>query len=859
MKKHLLPALLSLLLLLNLCGSARAATPPPTTGRPLAEALNPDGTLKAGAKGSFNAHRYKLRTAPDGRPTFRPLGTTAAGDERWQDGFGPANGTNGKVFAMAVSGNDVYIGGDFTAVNGVPAGGVAKWNGTAWSALGSRPVNGVNRVYKVRVLALAVAPNGDVYVGGNFTQAGGLAASRIARWNGTAWSALGTGLNSTVSSLAVAGNGDVYAGGSFTQAGGVPANCVAKWNGTTWSALGAGAAYGIPNITALAIAPNGDVYTGASGYNGGGAARVAKWNGTTWSPVGTGMGTGNVLAMAVSPNGDVYVGGQFSQAGGVPATNVAKWNGTAWSALGTGLNSTVSSLAVAGGGEVYAVGNFTQAGGLPADCVAKWNGTTWSPLSNGVRGLTTGVYAYVELMACAVAANGDVYAGGNFLQAGSTGANNVAKWNGTAWNSLGTAVGNGLNDVVSAVAVAGNGDVYVGGNFTQAGNVVANHIARWNGTAWSSLGTGAANGVTLNPAFSPYYNVVNAIAVAGNGDVYVGGTFTQAGGATASYVAKWNGIAWSSLGTGTANGVDNKVNALAIASNGDLYVGGAFTQAGGAAANRIAKWNGTAWSSVGSSSTTGVRGIVWALAIAANGDLYAADGSLYRWDGVAWSSLPPGPSVEVIAIAGSGDIYTGGARTTYLTSKWNGTAWSLIGNLGGNPPGNGAQVLGVYTLALGPNGMVYAGGFFPGFGISQWDGTSWSAVPGSNADEIVRCLAIGQNGKLYVGGSFTNVGDGSKSMSYFGIYDPNAPPLATKAPAATPAAQLYPNPAHGTATLRLPAGAPRQPLLLTDALGRTVRRYPAPAAAEAELDLHGLPAGTYVVRCGQLSQRLVVE
>lgn len=95
-------------------------------------------------------------------------------------------------------------------------------------------------------------------------------------------------------------------------------------------------------------------------------------------------------------------------------------------------------------------------------------------------------------------------------------------------------------------------------------------------------------------------------------------------------------------------------------------------------------------------------------------------------------------------------------------------------------------------------------------------------------------------------------------MAHFGIYDPNAS-LATKASAATPAAQLFPNPAHGTATLRLPAGTPRLPLTLTDALGRTVRRYPAPAAPETELDLRGLPAGVYVVRCGQLSQRLVME
>ena len=71
--------------------------------------------------------------------------------------------------------------------------------------------------------------------------------------------------------------------------------------------------------------------------------------------------------------------------------------------------------------------------------------------------------------------------------------------------------------------------------------------------------------------------------------------------------------------------------------------------------------------------------------------------------------------------------------------------------------------------------------------------------------------------------------------------------------------QLYPNPAHHTATLRLPAGPAPAPLTLTDAQGRTVRRYLAPAGPEAALDLQGLPAGLYLLRGAGPAQRLVVE
>jgi hypothetical protein len=82
--------------------------------------------------------------------------------------------------------------------------------------------------------------------------------------------------------------------------------------------------------------------------------------------------------------------------------------------------------------------------------------------------------------------------------------------------------------------------------------------------------------------------------------------------------------------------------------------------------------------------------------------------------------------------------------------------------------------------------------------------------------------------------------------------------------AATPAAPataftLAPNPAHERTTLHLPAGAPSQPLTLLDALGREVRHYAAPTTTQPTLDLHGLPAGVYVLRYGPASQRLVLE
>ena len=702
--KHCSLLWLLVFLLLHWPSAARATAGPPATGRPLAEALNSDGTLRAGAAGSFDARAFRMGTGPDGQPVFRPAGALGAGDERWADGFGMSNGVDGTINVVVQSGTGTYVGGNFTLAGGAVVNSVAKWNGTAWSSLGG----GVNG----SVYALAVASSGEVYVGGNLIQAGGIAVNRVAKWNGTAWSSLGTGLTGgsnnfgNIVALAVASSGEVYVGGEFTQAGGVAANNVAKWNGTAWSSLGTGV-----------------------GYFG---------------------------SLVVASSGEVYVGGYFSQAGGVAANNVAKWNGTAWSSLGSGVNGNVRALAVASTGEVYVGGDFTQAGGVAANSVAKWNGTAWSSLGTGITG-TMSIAGNVYTLA--VASSGEVYVGGAFYQAGGVAVNSAAKWNGTAWSGVGTGTGNGLNGNVYALAVASSGEVYVGGIINQAGGVAVNNVAKWNGTAWSSLGSGVNGNV-------------KALAVASSGAVYVCGEFTQAGGVAANNVAKWNGAAWSSLGTGI-KGFGEHFDALAVTSSGEVYVGGSFRQVGGVAANGVAKWNGTAWSSLG----TGVNG-----------------------------------SVNALALASSGEVYVGG----YFTQA---------GGVAANR-------------------------------VAKWNGLNWSSL-GTGVNFYVFQLATGPTNQLYAGGNFTKTGDGGKAMARFAIYDPAAP-LATAATRVTPAA-LFPNPAHGTATLRLPAGAARLPLTLTDALGRTVRQFPAPAGPEAVLDLRGLPAGVYLVRCGELTQRLVVE
>jgi hypothetical protein len=136
------------------------------------------------------------------------------------------------------------------------------------------------------------------------------------------------------------------------------------------------------------------------------------------------------------------------------------------------------------------------------------------------------------------------------------GASHIARWNGSSWSALGS----GLTGDVNAIVISGS-DIYVGGLFTSAGGSNANHIARWNGSSWSPLGSGLSG-------------TVNAIGVDGP-TVYAGGAFTTAGVLPADHVAMWDGSNWSSLGSGASD----IVNSMDVAG-GDTYVGGDFTVAG---------------------------------------------------------------------------------------------------------------------------------------------------------------------------------------------------------------------------------------------------------------------------------------
>jgi hypothetical protein len=212
------------------------------------------------------------------------------------------------VDALAVSGNNLYVGGDFTTAGGNPANAIAQWDGNAWSPLGSGMGDPLPST-SVYVKALAVSGT-NLYAGGTFTTAGGNAANSIAKWDGNNWSALGSGMDNNVLALATSGT-NLYAGGDFTTAGSTAASYIAKWNGSSWAALGSGMNGSVHALSVYGstLFAGGSFTTAGSG----GSNYIAQWNGSSWSSLGSGM-NGDVLSLALF-SGALYAGGGFTTAG----------------------------------------------------------------------------------------------------------------------------------------------------------------------------------------------------------------------------------------------------------------------------------------------------------------------------------------------------------------------------------------------------------------------------------------------------------------------------------------------------------------------------------------------------------------
>jgi len=308
----------------------------------------------------------------------------------------------------------LIAGGSFRSFGGV--NDIARWDGSAWTDLGLPSLAfGKNGSLRCVTTWDVDGPGGDpalLVVAGRFAVPTTTIGHGIFTWDGTTLNDLNSGVEVGTSVQCVTihdpdsnglGSPVIIAGGTFQSAGLVPANYIAKWDGTSWSALGSGTDAPVLTVTSWdpdgggAIAPQ--VIAGGQFSTAGGtpARFVARWDGSAWHDVGGGVNAEVNQILTWDPDGQgplgtqVVIVGNFTEAGGLPISGIARWDGTAWHALGGGIIGAASlgkwdpDAEGPVAEQLIAAGTFQSIDGVTVNGLARWDGQQWHGIGNGLQ------------------------------------------------------------------------------------------------------------------------------------------------------------------------------------------------------------------------------------------------------------------------------------------------------------------------------------------------------------------------------------------------------------------------------------------------------------------------------------------
>ncbi|MBX3358674.1 MAG: hypothetical protein KF745_09620 [Phycisphaeraceae bacterium] len=553
-----------------------------------------------------------------------------------------------------------------------------------------------------------------------------------------AWVRVTTGgFNSSILSVAVFdedGDGPnpprLFVGGSFSTVSGVDIRGVARWDGTNWTGLDTGVTGG--SVYALSVIDDGagpQLYVGGDFWTAGGSffrSCFAKWTGSAWadSAIGSGLvlppinpattgGTVFILRTLEDEDGPaLLVGGKFNLFGNVMSGDVALRRGTTWRSLGAGSLGDVWRLLLhddgqTPGGAIYGLIPVSARNGtITSMSVCRYRPDGWEYVSaresGSVNALTSHTFP------------GDsrpsLVAGGQFTVIGNQSIKGIAKYNGQAWSSLGGGDPDGLISTVSSLTLPGQTHpvLVAGGAFQNIGETVLNRIAYFDGAVWRPLGMGVGH----TAGFSKVTSAVMFDDGTGAGPrLIVGGTFDSAGGVPASRVAAWDGASWSAMGDGLSPTLtSDEVHLIVFDDDAEgpnpprLYAGGRFDIPGSSARN-FARWNGVQWEPPASALP----------------DYTVASMTVHDPDG------PGGPARPLLIVGGG--FSRVGSVTYFGLAAFDGSEWSQVTGIPG--PTSSSKVNASISIPASMHGpaRLFVGGHFE----------TLNNVPSSNVALLTGC------------------------------------------------------------------------------------------------------------------------
>lgn len=654
------------------------------------------------------------------------------------------------------------------------------------------------------VYSVAAQADGKVVVGGGFLVAGGLSRQRVARFNsnGSIDESFNpnASVSGTVHAIAIQSDGRILIGGNFLKVNGEARGYLARLraDGTLDSSFNPpGGANGV--VYDLALEPDGDIvvsgsFTMFNGENRGYIVRLFS-DGNIDSEFQASVNR-TVYALAVEADGSVLIGGDFTTVNGETRNRIARLNadGTIVEAFdpAEGPNTTVFDLAALPDGKVYIGGSFSKVGGqqtftylarLNADGLA--DHTFHPSLNNTVSSL-------------ALQPDSKLLAGGSFTTVNGETTNRLMRLLPNGLLDPSFQIGEGADNIVRSVSLQRDGNILIGGDFTQYAGLSRQHVAKIQGLSVSTGGEiefasleyrvsesqpsvsiqvkrsgNTSRAVTVDyetsngTANAGDYSLQSSTLVFGEGekdatfniplrsdtkledDESVDLTlFNPTGGAVLG--AQRDAVLWienddAGVGIGSIEarfareGVGGIVYSVAAQADGKIVIGGDFLDVGGVSRQRVARLDG--------------------------------DGTIdEEFNPNAWVS----GSINAILIQSDGRILLGGNFTMV-----NGVARNYVARLRAdgtldktfNPPGGANGV--VHALALEPDDDILVGGAFTQFNgesrlrlVRLFSDGNIEPEFSASANQTINALVLESDGTLLIGGAFTQVnGVGRQRMA----------------------------------------------------------------------------------------------
>lgn len=650
------------------------------------------------------------------------------------------------------SGPRLFAGGNFRGAGAEPAHHVAVWDGERWAAAGALPTSA--SVPECRALLSHDAGAGArLYSGGT---------GFVALWDGAAWNSIGTPLGASglgsvhaLASFDVGSGPELIAAGVFQSIGGVAASRVARWDGVTWRPFGGGPP-GAPFALAVHDDGTGEKLYAGGNFNG----AVVVWHGASWVTIGQPLGDEaqiDSMASIRGPAGEhwLLVAGQDMFTNN---TVFARWDGATWVSIAAFQLGLVEQVLV----HQDALGPVAYLTGLQFGEGRVWS---WRPGAALVSLANMPFRGYSLSMHTPPGATDErLFAGGDFTWIGGVPAQRVAQLQGSQWSALGVGAHGFIpksGDAAPRVDVAvawtderdGRRKLVVGGDF--AGNVddpSLRGLAVWDGERWSAFPVPVPGPVSLlttwnDPSLGKEVLVGYPISV----------------GAAGSLVRKFDGVQWVPIGPQAPSLITELATYRENGSADEtLFIYGPFIDAA-LGLNYIGRFDGANWVSVGEGVASGATGLVVHdppgplgpglyvnTRYLQNGVLSAT--SLSRWDGTSWTAFPAPPnSVSALAVFDDGAGERLFAVDSNRLHRFDGVSWSQYST----PAGNQRTSLAAFDDGSGPALYLPDGHRFRGGQIESF-------VPPNSTFSASALVAFedenGQSDALWLVGRFDSYG-----------------------------------------------------------------------------------------------------